>query len=71
MLARVVCNICKKDLKIKYIKTEEIGIVVIVESCQSLECAPATAEEHQEYDKHISDLFITDTLSDYFIGGEI
>jgi hypothetical protein len=61
MLARVVCSLCHKDLRVKEIKSEILGIVVTVESCRDPNCQEPQIEDNPEYEKHLSDMFIQGT----------
>lgn len=70
MLARVVCHKCHKDLKIHTVNVEVIGIVVVVESCNSPGCTMLNPDE-SSYERHLSDLLTIDINNDYFLGGEI
>ena len=71
MLARVVCSKCYRDLKIKLINVESLGVVIVVESCRGPECLSKHPEEDVKYEKHLSDLFTVESATDYFMGGEI
>jgi hypothetical protein len=71
MLARVVCHKCKKDLKIKNIIPETIGIVIVVECCNHPECLEQKTKENPEYEKHLSDMLRVNPPDDSFMGKDI
>ena len=71
MLARVVCQKCGKDLKIKSISIEDSGILITLESCNDPECFKQESDKDPEYEKHLSDMLMVDSSPDLFMGKDI
>jgi len=71
MLARVVCDKCKRDLKIKRVIQEAVGTVIVIECCNGSECSKQIPEKDPQYEKHLSDMLRTDPPNDLFIGKDI
>lgn len=71
MLARVVCSKCQKDLKIRNVIQEVIGVVIVVECCNHPECTEKEPKENPEYEKHLSDMLMEDPPNDVFFGKDI
>lgn len=71
MLARVVCEKCGRDIKIKSISIEDSGILITLENCSKPECSKQESDKNPEYEKHLSDMLMVDSSPDLFMGKDI
>jgi hypothetical protein len=68
MLFKVLCNKCKKNLKIRKVYKEDLSFVLVVDSCNTPGCLlPHQPDNESDFKKYLSDMFHIESSDSFTI----